>query len=162
MTTPAKKLKDRIFAALKQGLTPHEVGLTVAAGVVAGSFPFPLVPTLLCLLFPIILKLNIPLSQLVNGAVVIIWIPLTVAYIRIGEYLLGVPPLVHPVAAIQQMEGSPVLLEASLLKWLGQGALGWMVSGPVIFTGIYAIIRGGIKLRQCISKCLAGQTQINP
>jgi uncharacterized protein (DUF2062 family) len=162
MTTPAKNLKDRMLAALKQGLTPHEIALAVAMGVVAGSFPFPLVPTLLCLLLPIILKLNVPLSQLVSYAVLIIWIPLTVLYIRIGEYLLGAPPLVHPVAAIRQMAGSAALLEASLLKWLGQGALGWMVSGPVLFILIYATIRGSFKLWQCMSQRADGRRRINP
>ncbi len=54
---------------LRQGVSPEKIALTVALGIMLGVIPVLGSTTALCTLAAIVLRLNLPAIQLVNGVV---------------------------------------------------------------------------------------------
>ena len=74
---------------LKQGISPKTLALSIAFGFVLGVFPVLGVPTLLCGLAAVVLRLNMPALQLVNYLVYPLQIALLWPFSRFGDKLFG-------------------------------------------------------------------------
>lgn len=77
------------FWASVAGLSPEDVALIVAVGLVLGVFPVYGCPTLLCVIAAFVFRLNLAVIQLVNQLSsplqIALWIPLG----RIGARVVG-------------------------------------------------------------------------
>ena len=87
-----RSLKNFLLKSLKQGITPRKLALTCALGVVLGLFPVFGTTTLLCLMAALVLRLNIPLIQLVNYLVAPLQLILIVPLITLGGAIFGLQP----------------------------------------------------------------------
>jgi uncharacterized protein (DUF2062 family) len=74
---------------LRQGITPEKVALTIAVGLALGVTPVIGSTTLLCTAAAIVLRLNLPAIQLVNGLAYPLQLALIIPFLRGGAWLFG-------------------------------------------------------------------------
>jgi uncharacterized protein (DUF2062 family) len=74
---------------LRQGITPEKVALTIAIGLALGVTPVIGSTTLLCTIAAIVLRLNLPAIQLVNGLVYPLQLALIIPFVRGGAWMFG-------------------------------------------------------------------------
>jgi hypothetical protein len=77
------------LAAATAGLSPHQIALIVAVGLVLGAFPVYGCPTILCGLAAVALRLNLPAIQLVSQMATPVQIALLVPLARTGSWIFG-------------------------------------------------------------------------
>ena len=77
------------LAAATAGLSPHQIALIVAVGLVLGAFPVYGCPTILCGLAAIALRLNLPALQLVSQISNPVQIALLLPFARTGSWIFG-------------------------------------------------------------------------
>lgn len=82
-------LTDPVMRQLTQGVTPQKLALTIAVGSVLAVFPILGTTTTLCVIAGVALKLNQPIIQGVNLLCAFIWVPLLVAFVRLGDVFAG-------------------------------------------------------------------------
>lgn len=102
-------LVEPLMALLTTGVAPRRLALCVALGIVIGNIPILGVSTLLSAALALLLRLNLPAIQLVQGLMAPTQLLLIIPQVRLGEWLLGSPP-------------EPLSIEASL-RLLDQGVL---------------------------------------
>jgi uncharacterized protein (DUF2062 family) len=90
-----RRIADPVVAQLTQGITPEKIALTVAVGSACGLFPIWGTTTLLCIIVAFILRLNQPIIQLLNWALVFLHVPAILLCVHFGEFLFGVPHQPH-------------------------------------------------------------------
>lgn len=86
-----RRVRDPIVAQLTQGITPEKIALTIAVGSACALFPILGTTTLLCFLVALALRLNQPITQLINQALWPVHVPVIVICVHFGEILFGVP-----------------------------------------------------------------------
>jgi uncharacterized protein (DUF2062 family) len=86
-----RRIADPIVEQLTQGITPEKIALTVAVGSACGLFPIWGTTTLLCFLVALILRLNQPIIQLLNWALVFLHVPVIFWLVHLGDFIFGVP-----------------------------------------------------------------------
>lgn len=77
------------LAASVHGLSGDSMAITLAVGLVLGTFPVYGCPTVLCLLAALVLRLNAPALQLVNQLSSPLQLALLVPFARLGGRILG-------------------------------------------------------------------------
>jgi uncharacterized protein (DUF2062 family) len=82
--TMHKRFKDVISKVLSQGISPHQLALTIALGVIIGVIPVVWGSTLLCALIAFFLRLNQAVIQAANYLTYPIQIVLYVPFYRMG------------------------------------------------------------------------------
>lgn len=99
-----------ITAQLKQGITPEEISLTLALGIVLGVFPILGACTLLCGLAAWRLKLNQPIIQAINYLVYPAQVLLLLPFYRAGESLFRQPhvPIFSVVDLLARFKAGPL------------------------------------------------------
>jgi uncharacterized protein (DUF2062 family) len=81
-------------------MSPQKLSLTVTLGIIIGIMPFLVVGSYLLLLLAIILRLNIPVIQLINHAVIVVKIALFVPFLKIGKSIFEVPQIPYELNEI--------------------------------------------------------------
>ena len=74
---------------IQQGVSPEKIAFTIALGIVLGVTPVLGSTLLLCTLAAIVLRLNLPAIQLVNGAVYPLQFILLIPFYRLGAWMFG-------------------------------------------------------------------------
>ena len=135
-----RRVRDPIVAQLTQGITPEKIALTLAVGSAFALFPILGTTTLLCFLAALALKLNQPITQLINQACFPIHVPAIYLCIRIGETIFGG----HSVRLnIRQMSHLFWNEPARFFHDFGATALhavvAWAIIAPFYITAVYYI-----------------------
>jgi uncharacterized protein (DUF2062 family) len=76
-------------ACLVRDLSPEEVALVLAVGLVLGIFPMCGVPTILCILVSLVARINFPALQIVNQLAWPLQVALLVPFARLGSRIIG-------------------------------------------------------------------------
>jgi uncharacterized protein (DUF2062 family) len=84
-----KRIRDKMIGFLKQGITPRDLALAVALGIVLGTFPVIGSTTLLCIAASVFLRLNLPAIQSVNWLVSPLQLMLIIPLFKMGSVLFG-------------------------------------------------------------------------
>jgi uncharacterized protein (DUF2062 family) len=74
---------------LTQGVTPQKLALSLAVGSALALFPILGTTTTLCIVAGIALGLNQPVIQGVNLLCTVVYFPLIVAFVRLGDLIAG-------------------------------------------------------------------------
>ena len=138
-------LRRRIFnpllAILSQGIAADRLALCVAIGVVLGNVPILGISSILCAAIALAFRLNLPAIQLVQAAMAPTQILLIIPFIRLGEWILRVPP--EPVsiklgmALLAQGAGHTIgVLRDAILH----AGLAWMLVAPLAVYCIYKLL----------------------
>ena len=133
-----KKISDPLMHQLKQGVTPHELALSIAFGFVLGILPILGVTTSLCAIVAVIFKLNQVAIQTVNYLAYPVQITLFVPFIYLGEKIYQRPPTALDINSILEQFKSSFIIACQKYFILGlMGATAWLIIAPIIFIIIY-------------------------
>ncbi len=117
---------------LKTGVSPRRLALTLALGFAIGCLPVVGIPTALCALLAIVLRLNLPAIQAANYAAMPLQLMLIFPLVRLGGWLFGPGQqqalertLLHGFS-IQTLRASGGLASQALGAWL-------VLAGPFVF-----------------------------
>jgi uncharacterized protein (DUF2062 family) len=126
MTLSLKPVKARVAEWLRQGVSPRRLALTLALGFAIGCIPVVGLPTALCALLAVALRLNLPAIQAANYAVMPLQLVLIAPFMRLGAWLFAWGPR-HTVGLRPLLHLSPLNLLAALTGFAGQALLAWLV-----------------------------------
>ncbi|MGB0066173.1 MAG: DUF2062 domain-containing protein [Terracidiphilus sp.] len=130
MVKLAANATHRASLWLGQGISPRRLALTLALGFAVGCIPVVGVPTVLCAALAFAFRLNFPVIQAANYAVMPLQLVLIVPFVRLGRRLLPSAPGFAPRAFLHL----PSLHMATSLSGLaGQALLAWLlVAAPAV------------------------------
>jgi uncharacterized protein (DUF2062 family) len=131
-----------IATLLRQGVDPHRITLSLAFGLGFGIFPVLGLPTILCTLAALVLRLNLPAVQFVNYLAAPLQVLLIIPFVRLGERLVGAAPQPITVRGGLQLvaEGA---FHAIVVLWsaIWHAALGWLAVGPILIYLVFRLCR---------------------
>ncbi|MBS0631655.1 MAG: DUF2062 domain-containing protein [Verrucomicrobia bacterium] len=153
-----RRVRDPIVAQLTQGITPEKIALTVAIGSACALFPLLGFTTLLCFLVALALRLNQPITQLINQALWPLHVPAILLCVRVGEAMFGVPHQLHFVREMHQVWNQPGSLWERLSTFFTHfgptawhAVVAWAVIAPLYIIAVYLIlspiVRGIARIR---------------
>jgi uncharacterized protein (DUF2062 family) len=94
-----RRLLEPLLALLRQGISPRRLALCVAIAIVVGNIPILGVSTILCTFIALIFRLNLPAIQVVQAAMAPTQVLLIIPFVRLGEWIMRVPPQVVSIKA---------------------------------------------------------------
>jgi uncharacterized protein (DUF2062 family) len=126
---------------LRQGVAPEKIALTIALGIILGVTPVLGSTLLLCTLAAIVLRLNLPAIQLVNGLVYPLQFILLIPFYRLGAWMFDADAstisLSGVTALIREGVGPAV---RTLWVVTVHALLAWLALGTVTLTILYAVL----------------------
>jgi uncharacterized protein (DUF2062 family) len=136
-----RRILAPLLSLLKQGISPHRLALCVAIGVVVGNVPILGISTILCTVIALAFRLNLPAMQIVQAAMAPTQILLIIPFVRLGEWLLRVPPqpvsIKQGLALLAQGAGHAIL---ALWEAILHAAFAWMLVAPCAGFLLYRIL----------------------
>jgi len=137
-----RRVVDPLVDLLVQGLTPERLALSLAAGLVLGLFPIVGVTTVLCVAAGFAFRLNHLALQLANHLVYPLQLPLVLAFVRLGERLVGAPRVsFDPLELVRHLQRDA----AGFLREFGitglHAILGWSLVAPVLLLAVFFSVR---------------------
>jgi uncharacterized protein (DUF2062 family) len=136
-----RKILDPLLALLRQGMSPNRLALCVALGIVIGNIPILGVSTLICAAIALVFRLNLPAIQIVQAAMAPTQILLIIPFVRLGEWILRVPP--QPVSV---QEGLALMAQgvghAVVTLWnaIVHAGLAWALVAPLAVFFFYKFL----------------------
>jgi len=119
-------MNRQAVAWLRQGISPRRLALTLALGFAIGCLPVVGIPTLLCVLLALSLKLNLPVIQAANYVVMPLQMVLIVPFARLGGKLFSFGSG-HAIKAGALLHASPLALVSRIGGLAGQALLAWLL-----------------------------------
>lgn len=86
------KRREQVAGWLRMGMSPQRLALTLALGFAIGCLPLVGLPTALCALLAVALRLNLPAIQAANYAAMPVQLALIVPLIRLGRWMFASQP----------------------------------------------------------------------
>jgi uncharacterized protein (DUF2062 family) len=137
-----RRLVDPLVQQLTQGVSPEKIALTIAVGTALALFPILGTTTALCTAAGVTLGLNQPIIQGLNLVCGFIWIPLLVAFVRLGDFVTRTasPSLALPTLfAAFRHHPWQFFHRYGLTAW--HGVLGWAIFAVLWVPLAYFIAR---------------------
>src|SRR5271157_2278609 len=117
---------------LRQGISPRRLALTLALGFAIGCIPVVGIPTALCAVLALALRLNLPAIQAANYAVMPLQLALIVPFVRLGGWLFSSGPR-QAASAAGLLHLTPLNLLSQLSSYAGHALAAWLViAGPAV------------------------------
>ena len=131
-------LLDPIVKQLTQGVSPGKVALSVAVGSALALFPILGTTTTLCVIAGIALGLNQPILQGINALCIFVYFPLIVAFVRLGDRLVGSSPSRLDIPVMGSLiSHHPREFFSRFGVTALHAALGWAIVAPFWITLVY-------------------------
>jgi len=111
---------------LRQGVSPRRLALTLALGFAIGCIPILGVPTALCALLALVLKLNLPAIQAANYLVMPLQLILIAPFMRLGRWLFAAGPHSR-IDYHALLHLSPWSLALQMTGFAGQALAAWLL-----------------------------------
>ena len=112
---------------MRTGLSPRRLALTLALGFAIGCIPVLGIPTALCLLVALPLRMNLPAMQAANYAAMPLQVILIFPFARLGGWMFASGPRTG-ITANALMHGSPLNLLWASTSLAGQAVAAWLVT----------------------------------
>lgn len=119
-------IKRKVAVWLCQGISPRRLALTLALGFAIGCFPVVGIPTAMCAVLALALKLNLPVIEAANYIVMPLQFVLIVPFVRLGGWLFVSGPNQAPKLGAL-LHASPLNLLSQLGGLVGHAMLAWLV-----------------------------------
>ncbi|HUH64760.1 MAG TPA: DUF2062 domain-containing protein [Terracidiphilus sp.] len=126
MRIAAAQIRHKLAGWLRQGVSPRRLALTLALGFAVGCLPVVGLPTALCVVLALVLRLNLPAIQAANYAVMPLQLVLIAPFVRLGGWLVSLTPK-HVLGARALLHLFPVHVLWHLVSLAGQALLAWLV-----------------------------------
>jgi uncharacterized protein (DUF2062 family) len=137
-----RRLADPLRSLLSQGVTPHELALSLALAIAIGLIPILGVSTALCALVAVSLRLNLAAMQLVNYLLTPLQLLLIIPQLRLGETLVGAPPFpVTLESGLALIASGPGHALRTLSTAMLHATLAWLLVAPPLVFALHRILR---------------------
>jgi uncharacterized protein (DUF2062 family) len=136
-----------IVRQLRQGVTPEQVALTIALGLVIGVFPIIGATTVLCGVAAATLGLNQPIIQMVNYFAYPAQLVALIPFYRAGESLFNRPHLSLSIAMLMERfraDNGKFFSDFGMIAV--QGIVVWCLVAPFVAAAIYYLTRPSLRL----------------
>ena len=134
------KVVSFVRKIFRQGLTPHQLALTIALGVAVGIVPLVWGATPLCALLAYRFRLNQVAIQAVNYLVYPLQIALFLPFYALGAAIFPWGPVLSPTSlrAVlhSDLSGNLTLILVTTLKALGA----WLLFSPLLAAPLYFLL----------------------
>jgi uncharacterized protein (DUF2062 family) len=122
---------EPLLAQQRQGISPRRLALCVAVAIVIGNIPILGVSTILCAFIALVFRLNFPAIQLVQAAMAPTQLLLIIPFVRLGEWILRVPPQVVSIKAALELISQGVWQAIVVLREaIFHAGLAWVLVAP--------------------------------
>jgi uncharacterized protein (DUF2062 family) len=120
MSRSFRAMRQKAETWLRQGISPQRLALTLALGFAIGCIPVIGIPTAVCLLVALSLRLNIPAIQVANYAAMPLQLALIFPFVRLGGWLFssGAHPALSHGSPMKLIWASGSLAVEALGAWL--------------------------------------------
>ena len=126
MSKSLSSMHQRAATWLRQGVSPRRLALTLALGFAIGCIPVVGIPTALCALLALALRLNLPVIQAANYVAWPLQLVLIVPFTRLGGWLLASgPSQATKASAVLRLSPWNLISQMSLLA--GHAMVAWLV-----------------------------------
>lgn len=140
------KYVEPIKKLLVQGTSPSALSIGISGALVIGTFPVIGSTTILCSLFALALRLNIPLVQFINYSVFPLQLMLLIPFMKLGEKIFGLEKLNYNLTEIMRLINNSPLDAITLLWNVTLQAIGaWFIIAPVAALFIHLLLHRTIK-----------------
>jgi uncharacterized protein (DUF2062 family) len=126
MTKSIASMKRKVSTWLRQGISPRRLAFTLALGFAIGCIPVVGVPTPLCFVVVLALRLNLPAIQAANYAAWPAQLALIVPFVRLGRRLCGLGSS-RAIDAGALLHSSPSVMLSQMSSLASQAMLAWLV-----------------------------------
>jgi uncharacterized protein (DUF2062 family) len=136
--SPFKKIFLTVLALLRQGVTPEKIALSIALGATIGVFPVLGSTTLLCAAVALLLRLNVPIIQLVNYLIYPIQLLLFLPFLQAGSRIARAAPVTLSMQQVFSMMQSDPWRLIKILWIASVGAMAlWLMLSPFVIAAVY-------------------------
>ena len=122
----SESIKRKAVEWLRQGVSPRRLALTLSLGFAIGCIPVVGIPTALCVLLALALRLNLLIIQAANYVVWPLQMVLIVPLTRLGGWLLASGPS-QATKASAVLRLTPSNLISHLGSLAGHAMVAWLV-----------------------------------
>ncbi len=127
MSRSLRAMRQKAEMWLRQGISARRLALTLALGFAIGCIPVIGIPTAVCLVVALSLRLNIPAIQAANYAAMPLQIALIFPFVRLGGWLFS--SSAHPTMNTAMLtHGSPLKLMWASGSLAGEALAAWLVT----------------------------------
>lgn len=138
MKAKINKVKDKITALLRQGLTPKELTQSIIVSGLISIIPVLGVSTFMITTISLKSKLNLPVMIALSYLMWPLQILMIIPFIRVGEIIFSVTPNHHTVDEIISSFQNSFFKTLSHLSFeLLCGFGGWLLTAVPVAVGIY-------------------------
>ena len=135
------RVKELIRKAFSQGLSPHQLALTIALGVTIGAIPVVWGSTLLCINLAFFFRLNQAVIQAANYLAYPLQIALFVPFYRLGAKVFPWGPSLSGEALLHGLrKGWPENISLIVVATL-KAVSAWLFTAPASVILLYLIFR---------------------
>lgn len=134
---PQGRLQRWIIAPIREqltrGVTPEKLSWTIALGLTLGIFPIMGSTSLVCLIAGYFLKLNQAILHLFKTLTYPLHLALILVFIRIGQYLNGVPPIPFSIPQLMvRFKDSPTQFARDFGMAALHGIEAWAIAALIL------------------------------
>jgi uncharacterized protein (DUF2062 family) len=144
MSRSLRAMRQKAEAWMRTGISPRRLALTLALGFAIGCIPLVGIPTAICLVLAMSLRLNVPAIQAANYAAMPLQIALVFPFVRLGSWMFA-PGTQPALSTSTVLHGSPAKLIWASGSIAGQALAAWLVIAipmvVVMTLGLTALLR---------------------
>jgi uncharacterized protein (DUF2062 family) len=127
MSRSLRAMRQKAETWLRQGISPQRLALTLALGFAIGCIPVIGLPTAVCLVVALGLRLNMPAIQAANYAAMPFQIALVFPFVRLGGWLFS--STAHPgMKSGMLAQGSPMKIIWASGSLAGEALAAWLLT----------------------------------
>ncbi|GGK81402.1 hypothetical protein GCM10011405_31460 [Rufibacter glacialis] len=137
-----RRLYEPVLELVKQGVTPHQLALTITLGAGFGMVPFLGLTTILCTFWALRLRLNVAFTILIGYLMQPVQLALYVPFVDLGQTIFPVTPIPFSLEKLSLMFQSDWLLALQQL-WFANllGVVAWLLCSIPLGVAIYFLSR---------------------
>jgi uncharacterized protein (DUF2062 family) len=119
-------MRQKVEAWMQTGISPRRLALTLALGFAIGCIPMFGIPTALCMVLALLLRLNVPAIQAANYAAMPLQVALIFPFVRLGAWMFasGAQPSLSTGLKLHESPMKVVLASGSIA---GEALAAWLV-----------------------------------
>ena len=129
-----------IVELLRQGLTPQMLAISMASGIIIGTFPIVGTTTAICTVVAILFRMNLLVTQLGNWLMYPIEILLIVPFIILGEHLFGTPFTLNTSHFLLMLHTDLWATVQMFSRMIIHATVAWILFALPAFAAVYAIL----------------------
>jgi uncharacterized protein (DUF2062 family) len=127
MSRSFKAMRQKAEAWMRTGISPRRLALTLALGFAIGCIPMMGIPTALCLVVALSLRLNLPVIYSANYAAMPLQVALAFPFARLGRWMFA-SGADSSLTAGTLLHQSPTTLIWASCSLVGEAIAAWLVT----------------------------------